>query len=129
MRRGVLAVCVAGLLGPAVAAEDAPRYAERTPLPHRPAAHTQERAGNPATVAPWAVPGVSRYEAGGSVGGTFGWDFVGFRLRPGRVFRMAASNPEHAAGYRTQGPHVPDVFSLRPFRRAVLEKNEATGGR
>src|SRR5947208_6565642 len=115
MRLGMPAA-VAVLVVGSVAADDAPRFAERTPLPRYPAAHTQERAGNPQTVAPWAVPGVSKSETGGSVGGTFGWDFIGFRRRPGRVFLAAlaapARKPEHAAGYRTEGPHVPDVFSL-----------------
>src|SRR5438270_2173013 len=117
-----LCVLAALLASGSVAAEDAPRFVERAPVPKHPAAHTQERAGNPQTVAPWAVPGVSRFETGGSVSGTFGWDFAGFRVRSGRVFRAASSNTDHAAGYRTEGPHVPDVVSLRPPRRGVLEK-------
>src|SRR5579871_2568972 len=51
------------------AADDAPRFAERAPLPKIPPTHTQQRAGNPASVAWWAIPGRSRYDTGGYVGG------------------------------------------------------------
>jgi len=127
------------------------RFVARTPLPHHPPAHTMERAGNPQRIAPWAVPGISRYSAGGYVGGaclkgnsafckgpvlatgplatgTFGWDFAGFKLHSGRVFLAPSADPSAgspiARNYRADGPHVPDVVSLRPFRRAVLEKRE-----
>jgi hypothetical protein len=100
-------------------------------------------------VAPWAIVGATRYESGGYVGGgslrgnnmlargaasgptqtgTFGWDFTGFRLRPGRVFLAPSTDPSSGSpigrNYRTDGPHIVDVFSLRPFRKAVLEKRE-----
>lgn len=127
------------------------RFVERAPLPRHPPEHTDARAGATMPVAPWAIPGVTRFEAGGYVGGgslrgnralargpytapgptqtgTFGWDFAGFRMRPGRVFLAAsadpAAGPPVARNYRTDGPHVLDVFSLRPFRKAVLEKRE-----
>jgi hypothetical protein len=102
-------------------------------------------------VAWWAVPGVARAEAGGyvggrkpqlgpgaatgpAVGGTIGWDNVGFRMRAGRVFLAPSQNPAAgppiARNYRTEGPlPIPDVISVRPFRRAVLEKKEATADR
>ncbi|MDB5311702.1 MAG: hypothetical protein JWO38_5904 [Gemmataceae bacterium] len=138
-------------------AQDGTRFAERTPLPHLPPAHTMERAGNPQTVARWAIPGGTRSETGGYVGGgslrgnrifatgpgavtgpaaggTFGWDFVGLRGRSGRVFLAPSADPSAGSmigrNYRTDGPqYIPDVVSLRPFRRAVLEKKEAMAER
>ena len=104
-----------------------------------------QRAGNPRNVAPWAVPSVTRFDAGGYIGGgslrgnskvaagpmtegTFGTDFAGFRMRKGRVFLAPSADPSAgvsiARTYRTDGPHVPDVFAIRPFRKAILEKKE-----
>lgn len=128
------------------------RFVERTPYPIRwPVENTMERAGNPQRVARWAVPGVTRYEAGGYVGGgslrgnavaakghfvapgptatgTFGWDFAGYGVRPGRVFLARSPDPsagtEFARKYRSEGPYVLDVFALRPFRKAILEAKE-----
>ena len=127
------------------------RFVERTPLPRKPVEHTMQRAGNPRTIAPWAVPSVTRYEAGGYIGGgsvrgnsilaegpasatgpisegVFGTDFTGFQMRMGRVFLAPSANPAAgpsiARNYRTDGPHVPDVFAIRPFRKAILEKKE-----
>lgn len=144
------------LSSPVASAQDGTRFVERAPLPKLPPEHTTERAGNAGAVAPWAIPGVTRFEAGGYVGGgslrgnnvfargraattgapevgTFGWDFVGFKLRPGRVFLAPSADPSGGAsiarGYRAEGPHVPDVISLRPYRRAILEKKEATEAR
>ena len=62
--------------------------------------------------------------------GTFGWDFGGFRMRPARVFLApspsGANRSVIANHYRAEDPfHVTDVFALRPFRKAVLEKHEA----
>lgn len=133
------------------AAQDGERFVERTPLPHRPIENTQQRAGNPAAVARWAVPGVSPHETGGYVGGqrlshnsalskgygaatgptqtgTFGWDFAGFAMRPGRVFLRESADPSRgksiARAYRTDGPRVPDPVAARPLRRALLEAQE-----
>ena len=114
-----------------------------------------QRAGQPRNIAPWAVPSVTRFEAGGYIGGgslhgnsalakgpaatgpisigTFGTDFAGFQLRMGRAFLAPSADPSAgpslARSYRTDGPHVPDVFAIRPFRKAVLEKKEALEGR
>ena len=128
------------------------RFVERAPVPRKPQDHTMQRAGQPRNIAPWAVPSVTRFEAGGYIGGgslhgnailakgttaatgplsdgTFGTDFAGFRLRMGRVFLAPSADPSAgpslARSYRTDGPHVPDVFAIRPFRKAVLEKKEA----
>lgn len=144
---------VAGVLALSGAAsgQDGERFVERTPPRHIPPHNTQQRAGYPYHLAPWAVPGVSRYEAGGYVGGerlthnsaltkghgvvtgptrdgTFGWDFAGFHIRPGRVFLRSSDDPSrgrnYARGYRTDGPRVPDPLALRPLRKALLEAQE-----
>lgn len=151
--RPVLTVAVCLFSAAAAAAQE--RFVERTPLPRHPQGHTEARAGTTTAVAPWAIPGVTRFQTGGYVGGgslhgnnvrakgpfvapgptrdgTFGWDFAGFKMRPGRVFLAPSADPSRgsmiARNYRTDGPHVFDVFTLRPFRRAVLEKREAVGG-
>src|SRR5579871_6441436 len=101
MRVAAPIVLVSLFYGPA-SADESERFAERAPLPRTPAQHTQQRAGNPAMIAPWAVSGLGRRDTGGYVGGgrpglfssgpatgpttcgTFGWDYGGWR--PGRVF-------------------------------------------
>ena len=104
-----------------------------------------QRAGNARNIAPWAVPSVTRFDAGGYIGGgslrgntamatgqitegTYGTDFTGFRMRMGRVFLAPSADPSAGASiarnYRTDGPRVPDVFAIRPFRKAILEKKE-----
>ena len=137
-------------LTPAASAQE--RFVERTPSQIFPQPHTMSRAGNSASVAWWATPSVGRFDTGGYVGGaklfgsglfsrgasaatgpttdgTFGLDFTGFRTRPGRVFLASSPDPSRgtpiANGYRTDGPHVPDVFAARPLRKAILEKKEA----
>jgi len=146
-------VAVAWSAGSA-AAQDGHRFVERAPVQKHLGPQTQPAAGNPATVAWWAVPGPGKYSTGAYVGGgsllhgnhvlargpgavtgpvttgTFGWDFAGFRMRPGRVFLApspdGANRSVIARHYRAEDPvHVPDVFALRPFRKAVLEKHEA----
>ena len=140
-----LGIVMLGLFAPAAAAQD--RFVERAPAAKHQPANTQARAGYPQSVAWWAVPGRSSHETGGYVGGgalrgnrgvmatgprtdgTFGWDFAGFHNRPGRVFLAPSEDPAAGAvvarNYRAEGPRVPDVFSLRPVRKAVLEKREA----
>lgn len=127
------------------------RFVERTPYPRNPVFHTMERAGNPTSVKPRAVPSVTAHDATGYVGGakllgnnlrgkgsgaasgpiqdgTFATDYAGAQLRTGRVFLAPSYDrsigPTVARAYRTDGPHVPDVFSLRPLRKAVLEKRD-----
>jgi len=129
-----------------------PRVAERTPLPRVAPPNTLERAGNSNHIAPWAIPSVTSHEAGGYVGGgslfhnnrplakgigstagapgdgTFGLDYVGFGHRPARVF--LAPSPVPSAGvaiadnYKTDTHYPPDVFNIRPLRKAVVEKRE-----
>ena len=145
MRFAILAILIAS---PAFAQE---RFVERTPLPRKPVEHSMQRAGNPIKIAWWAVPSVSKYDAAGYIGGgslkgnsvlatgpytatgptdtgTFGTDFAGFRMRMGRVFLAPSADSHHASNitrnYRTDGPHVPDIFAIRPLRKAVLEKKE-----
>ena len=122
MKFVALVACVA--LASAASAQE--RFVERTPPQLFPQPHTMSRAGNSASVAWWATPGVGRCDAGGTVGGTFGLDFVG--KRPGRVFLSPSADPSRgtpiANNYRTDGPHVPDVFAARPLRKAILEKRE-----
>lgn len=124
--------------------------AQRTPLPRVHPPFTLERAGHPDTIAPWAIGSVTRYEAGGYVGGgsikasqplrrrtdeagapgdgTFGLDFVGFRSRPGRVFLAPSADPADgvpiANNYKTDVHFPKDVFNIRPVRKAILERRE-----
>src|SRR5262245_41112759 len=97
--------------------------------------HTQERAGNPSCVAKYAVPGrAGRYDVGyigggclgwwkgearGPAEGVFGWDYVLCGKYPGRVFlNWCHCNKQPGPGpYKTDGPHVPDVFSVHPLQR------------
>jgi hypothetical protein len=115
-----------------------------------------ERAGNPQSVKPRAVPSITEHDGGGYVGGatvrgnnilvkgigtapgplqsgTFGTDYVGPHLRAGRVLPASSYDPSVgptiARAYRTDGPYVADVFTLRPLRNAVLEMREMTRGR
>lgn len=135
-RLGVPAVGVAMLAVGAARADDDPTH--RFPST---AAHTAERAGNPQAVAWWAVPSRSPYHAGGYVGGgrllvpsrkpdgrelttdgTWGWDYVGFGRRPGRVFldwwHDRPKQPQPGP-YATDGRHPPDVVALHPIKKAV----------
>jgi hypothetical protein len=145
--RALLVVVFCG--GATAAAQE--RFVERTPLPHRPPVHSMARAGNPVGVSCLAVPSVTARDVGGYVGGakllgnhifakgagvatgpladgTFGTDYAGLTVRPNRVFLAPSYDPSVgptvARSYRTDGPHVPDVLALRPFRKAILEKKE-----
>jgi hypothetical protein len=127
-------------------------FAQRTPPPRVPYTHTMDRAGHPLAVHSHAIPSVTRFDAGGYVGGgrllhnnllgrgpwsatgptqdgTFGTDFGGFRTHLGRVFLAPSYDPSRgpalAQNYRTDGPRVTDVFALRPLRKAILEKKHA----
>ena len=147
----VTIACLCWIAAP-VWGQDGQRYAERTPLPHRPVPHTLARAGNPDTVARWAIPSVRSKEAGGYVGGaslwgnrlfsrgltanagamgygTYGTDYVGIRIRPGRIFLGASANPAAqpiAQRYRSQAwVQIPDVVNVRPVRKAILALQEA----
>jgi hypothetical protein len=140
----------------AASGQDEKRFVERTPLPLKPVPHTMERAGNPASMASYAIPGVTRFDAGGYVGGarllgngpfsrssvvatgplttgTFGTDFGGFLGHTGRVFLAPSANasvgPAVARSYRTDGPRIPNPSSFRPFRRSILEAKEASQGK
>jgi hypothetical protein len=100
--------------------------------------HTAARAGMSKSVAPWARPAQSPKEAPGYVGGgrlfgggtpgpldgTFGYDYVGHGLYPHRVFLgfYHGLGGKPGGPYRTDGPRVFDVFSIRPVRKALAEK-------
>ena len=105
--------------------------------------HTAARAGTSRLIAPWAKPARSPKEAPGHVGGgrlfgghggggtpgpletTFGYDHVGHGLYPHRVFPGFSHGFGGKSGgpYRTDGPRVFDVFSIRPVRKALAEKH------
>lgn len=138
----------------AVLAQD--RFVERTPERKHPIPHTMERAGNPTGVRPHAIPSQlpqittgyvggaklfrgnrplakGAYSSPGAVtNGTFATDYAGITIRPGRVFLAPSYDPSIgptiANAYRAEGPVVPDVFSLRPLRNAVIEAREHKHG-
>ena len=150
MRAYVWSVVVCGLCGSSATAQE--RFVERTPLPRTHTVHTMARVGNPIGVSPHATPSVTLRDVGGYIGGgrlhgnnvfargagaamgpvadgVFGTDYAGVKVRPGRVFLGASPDPSaghpFARGYRTDGPHVTDVFALRPFRKALFESRDA----
>jgi hypothetical protein len=150
MRACIWSAVLYGLCGSGAIAQE--RFVERTPLPRTQPVHSMEGAGFPTNVSPHAIPSVTARDVGGYVGGgklfghsvlargplaatgpladgVYGTDYAGLKVRPNRVFLAAspdpARGPAFARGYRTDGPHVPDVFSLRPFRKALFEKKEA----
>lgn len=127
------------------------RFVERTPQIRHPIPHTMERAGCPQNVKAHSFPSVPDNTTGGYVGGhrlrhnnifakghyvapgalaagTYGTDYAGIAIRPGRVFLAPSYDPSIgptiANAYRTDGPQVKDVFSIRPLRNAILEKRE-----
>jgi hypothetical protein len=104
--------------------------------------HTQQQAGYAQCVAWYAVPVRSPKDGTGYVGGgcqgrkgeprrpdegVFGWDYVGCGRYPGRVFlNWCHCHKQPPPGpYRTDGPHVPDIFSLHPLQRAAESKRHA----
>jgi hypothetical protein len=135
-------------------ADDRPflqRIAERTPPAIWPREHSAERAGYSQSVSRIAIPGVTRFDNGGYVGGaslrnnnllargpgsatgpitdgTFATDYTGVRANLGRVFLASSDDPSRGnpiyLAYRAEGHRVPDVFALRPFRKAFLEARE-----
>jgi hypothetical protein len=106
--------------------------------------HTPARAGYPPCVAWYAKPGRTDkyavgYIGGGCLGcngeprrpdeGTFGWDYTG-GCRPCRVFlNWCHCGKQPPPGpYKTDGPHVPDIFSVHPIKHALSEKPACEGG-
>lgn len=103
--------------------------------------HTHERAGYPRCIAWYATPSWERKECGGLVGGgclrrgtgagpydgTWGWDYVGHGWRPNRIFlgwcADCVKQPKPGP-YKVDGPHVPDVFAVKPVKRAIEKKSE-----
>lgn len=108
-----------------------------------PPEHTMERAGYPQCVSKCAAPGRNCNYRLGYVGGgcftckgctarpadqgTFGYDYAGCILtRPGRVFLSwcGCDGGKLPGPYKTDGPHVPDIFAIRPVKRACEHKHE-----
>ena len=97
--------------------------------------HTFARSGQSASMSRMARPSLSSREAPGYVGGgrlihgdargpadgTFAYDYVGHGWHPGRVFLGWYNSPDapRSGPYRTDGPRVFDVFSVRPVRKAL----------
>ena|SRR6516165_3790007 len=117
----------------------APAWAD-IPAPFTGCRHTPDQAGYPPCVSACARCGRSEkyalgYIGGGCVGccgegrqldeGTFGWDYAG-HWRPGRVFlNWCHCGKSPAAGpYKTDGPNVPDVFSVHPIKNCLGEKRK-----
>jgi hypothetical protein len=102
--------------------------------------HTPARAGHPQHIAWYAVPGLSPKETGGYVGGgclfrgtvrgpadgTWGWDYVGKGKHPGRIFLSwcGCARQPRPGPYKTDGPEVPDVFAVKPIKRALEKSRE-----
>lgn len=126
--RTLIAIPLLALGLPVVAAEPH-RFVERTPPVTHPVAHTHDRAGTGVGLSPWAVPAVRSHSAAGYVNGTFATDFVGFRRRPGLVFRGPSADPTRGPSldhlYRTTAAPVPDLLALHPLRNAILGSREA----
>lgn len=64
--------------------------------------------------------------------GIFGWDYVLFGRKPNRIFLGFQHDRPHQmlnGKYEPDKPRLFDVFTIRPARRAVLEKQaEREGG-
>jgi hypothetical protein len=110
--------------------------------------HTFERAGCSHELSKLAQPTFNPHYANGLVGGgklvkgdgpaangtdgIFGWDYVLFGRKPDRVFLGFQHNRPHQmmnGAYNADKPRVFDVFTIRPVRRAILERqNEREGG-
>lgn len=139
---------VTAACGSSVAEEKEP-FAARTTMFHIPARHTPEGTGTVKPYSRLATAGVTRFETGGYVGGgklvrgdgpgvqdgTYGWDYVGFGRRPGRIFLGYFHDaPSHQMPflpkYNAEGRRVTDVVALMPVKKAVREaKHEKkTGG-
>jgi hypothetical protein len=103
--------------------------------------HTQQQAGYAQCVAWYAIPGRTAKDGAGYVGGgclgrkgeprrpdegVFGWDYVGGGWYPGRVFLnwCHCRKQPPPGSYKTDGPHVPDVFSVHPLLRAAEAKEQ-----
>jgi len=125
------------VIGLAASAGSAQAWWQLIPPPE----HTMERAGNPLCISKCAKPGRTckydvGYVGGGCLGGhgecrnecdgTFGWDYVGCLChKPARVFlnwcHCKECQPPRGP-YKTDGPHVPDIFSLHPAKQCAAKK-------
>jgi len=114
------------------------------------AANSLRGAGNPDTVAPWAIGSVTKYESGGYIAAGAsrragrspgaGTDRGAPATAPSARFQSATATGPGGCSCRPArtGDGVPiannlqtdvkfptDVFNIRPVRKAVLEKREA----
>jgi hypothetical protein len=137
-----LLVAFVALRGPVQAQPPCPRPEPEVKWDRPDPDHTPERAGYPGCVHRCAVPTNVPGYCGGFIGGgaacgkgdrpcvgdgTWGWDYTGCLLSPGRVFLgWYHCRPRQPAGgpYATDGPPVPDVFSARPLLRLHEARKE-----
>jgi hypothetical protein len=98
-----------------------------------PVAFPTQASNHPIGVSCLAKPAQTPHYVGGYVGGgslfrgtprasdegIFGWDYLGVRRLPHRIFLGWSHGRKQPAGgqYKTDGPEVLDVFTLRPVRR------------
>jgi len=129
--RGVILVLIAAT---SAAAEDKlQKLAERAPPPHIPKEHTATSSGIDRPVN-HALPGVTRRNVLGYVNETtFGMDYTLFGRRPWLVspglWPSGRKPASYAKQYATEPRfHIPDVFALQPFRRAVKEAKAEKAG-
>ncbi len=145
----LLTVCVLATATGALQADDdlfVARTGKRLINPE----NTAERAGTAKGIRSFGEPSVGYHSAAGMVGGgrnflrlfrtsaestrrpgegTFGWDYVGFGYRPGRVFMgWFNGNNSHQSPilprYNTDGPRVKDYVAVMPIKRAIKEAKE-----
>lgn len=154
MRTYIFPLVVGALLAGGVSAQE--RFVERTPARKIPPTHNMEQAGFSDQISPHAIPGNTRFDYVGYIGGakwphtgglfskgpvvstgpldtgTFGQDFGGFLGHTGRVFLAPSANPSAgetiARQYRTQGPPVPNLLAWRPIRKLVIAHREGGEG-
>ena len=99
--------------------------------------HTFARSRNSNSVARWARPSQTPKMSLGYVGraivfdhdcapreaeGVIGYDYVGYGPY-GRVFTGWLTFRSPPGPYRTDGPRVFDIFSIRPLRRALNKES------
>ncbi len=138
--RNIIGLFVAAFIVNSTAtAEEKPPFASRTTQFLTTPQHTHEAKGGSDRISRYAIPSVESHEAGGYIGGgrvfrgsaggpnegTFGYDYVGFGRRPGRIFLGFFGESAKQQGllpkYNADGPRVKDLVAAQPFRRAVKE--------
>lgn len=111
------------------------------PLP-LPTVADHVRAGHPQCLSKFATFDKNRHYMGGYVGGscllrgegrathgegTYGYDYVPFGMKPGRIFLAWCHCREHQSSpgdYVSGGPPVFDIFTLKPLQRLAHRHRE-----